>query len=114
MFDDTFAFHVAAYESPWGYIWNEGKLNGIARVDNHVTRAADGITPEAMEMRITDSEGRGYAIRGTVQAQMPFQAGANMMTFMSMARWECDGREGYGEHQDCNHNDHAASAWAAR
>lgn len=134
VFDDKFAFHVAAFESPerhpdyatrypfikagenhlWGYVWNDGKLSGIARVDNYVMRAADGISPQAMEMCVTDSDGRIYDIRGTVQAQMPFQTWANMMGFMSLTRWECDGKVGYGDHQDCNYNDHMARACVPR
>ena len=133
VFDDSFAFHVAAFESPqrhpdyatrypfikagenhfWGYVWNEGKLRGITRVDIYVGRAADGISPESVEMQITDSEGRCYDIRGTVQARTTFQIWANMMGFMSLTRWECDGKVGYGDHQDFNGNDHAAHAYVA-
>jgi hypothetical protein len=129
VFDETFAFHAAAFESPerhpdyalhypfikagenhlWGYIWNEGRMSGIARVDNYVERAGDnGLAPDRMQMRVTDSDGRIYDIRGTVQAQMPFHTWDNMTGFLSQTRWECNGKVGYGDHQDCNFNDHSA------
>ena len=128
VFDKTFAFHIAAFEHPdrhpdwetrypfikvgenhlWGYLWNEGKLSGIARVDNYVERANDGLSPRKMDMRVTDTDGRSYNIKGTVTAQFPFQTWPNMTGFMSLTRWECDGKIGYGDHQDCNFNDHAA------
>lgn len=131
VFDKSFAFHVTAFDAPdrhpdwvtrypfikaganhlWGYVWNEGKLSGIARVDSFVQRAANGVTPDAMEMRVEDSDGRSYDIRGTVEAQIPFQLWGNMTDFTSLMRWECDGRIGYGDHQDFNFNDHAARAY---
>jgi hypothetical protein len=134
VFDDSFAFHVAAFDTPewhpewatqyphvkagenhlWGYMWFEGRLSGIARVDMFVTRAADGITPQSLDMHVEDTDGRSYDIRGTMQAQLPFNTWHNMCAIFSMMRWECNGKVGYGDHQDCNFNDHASRAWKER
>lgn len=126
VFDDDFAFHLTAFDSPehhpewaevypnlksganhlWGYVWRDGELLAVRSVDQHVQREADGIAPSAVTLRIEDTEGRHYDIRGHVEARLPRQAWENMMAFFSLTRWECEGRVGYGDWQDVQFGDH--------
>ena len=43
--------------------------------------------------------------------QLPFNTWHNMCAIFSMMRWECKGKVGYGDHQDCNFNDHMARTY---
>ena len=134
VFDDSFAFHVAGFDNPahhpdwvthypsiklgenhlWGYVWNDGKLSAIARLDMQTEHAADGLFPRSTVMHIEDTDGRHYDVRGTVKAQLPFNTWHNFCAVFSLMRWECNGKVGHGDHQYCNFNDYVARVVNAR
>lgn len=125
VFGDDFAFHLLAHDDParkpewtaaypgvkpghnlfWGYLWKDGRLTPLLRVRKLTTREADGLSPRALDMEIEDSDGRCLALRGEVQARVPWQTWQNMNTYFCQMRWECDGRIGYGDLQDVQFND---------
>ena len=133
VFDDSFAFHTAAFDTPkyhpewartfpavkagenhlWGYIWKNSRLLGIKSVDQHVQREADGLFPKSVKLRVEDTEGGVHEINGTVESRIPFNPWDNMTCYFCLARWECDGKVGYGDLQDCTWNDYVQTAFVS-
>ncbi len=133
VFGDDFAFHTAAFDSPkyhpertktypsitdatnhlWGYVWKGGKLRGVKHVDQITDHGPDGLYPTGMRLRIEDSEGDTHDIKGTVIGGLPFNPWNNMTAYFCLARWECDGRIGHGDLQDCAWNDYVQAAFNA-
>lgn len=124
VFDQDFAFHALAFDDPalqpertglfpqvksgghlfWGYIWKDGELTPVTAARKRTTRDADGLAPLGIEMELDDARGRSFAIRGDVQARMPWQTWQNMNTFFCLTQWQCAGRTGYGDIQDVQFN----------
>lgn len=120
VFDETFAFHVLAADTPeyhpdwkdrypqfpaganhlWGYVWRDGKLLGVKHVDQRTRRAADGLTPSSVDLVIEDEEGGRHEFSGEVVACLPYEPWNNVVVHMSLARWQHQGRLGWGDVQD--------------
>jgi len=125
IFDDSFAFHVLAFDDPargpewtdryphiqtgknmiWGYVYRDGETYPVTSASKLTTREPDGLAPRLIEMDITDAGGEAYAIRGYVHARMPWQTWQNMNVFFCLTRWECSRGVGYGDTQDIQYND---------
>lgn len=125
VFDQDFAFHALALDDPalkpewasaypqikagenlfWGYIWKDAVLTPLTAARKLTTREADGLAPTLIEMELDDALGRTFAIRGEIEARMPWQTWQNMNTFFCQTRWQCDGRVGYGDTQDVQFNE---------
>jgi len=131
VFDDSLAFHSAAFDTPkyhpdwaktfpavkagenhlWGYIWKHGRLIGIKSVDQRTEHGPDGLVPRGIQLRIEDAEGNVHEIKGTVISCCPLNPWDNMTTYFCLTRWECDGKVGYGDLQDCTWNDYVQAAF---
>lgn len=132
VFGDDFAFHLTAFEHAdrrpewaglypaprpgenilWGYVWNDGALDGIADADMIVERP-DGLNPTAIRMVLTTASGRVYAIDGAVTALNPAMGWPNIVTRYGLTRWTCNGREGWGDIQDVMFGQHIRRVAAA-
>jgi hypothetical protein len=126
VFDEGFAFHVSAFDSPiyhpdwagvypdlgegrnllWGYIWDSGRMTAIEFADVLVLRTQDGLAPREFKVNLRDTDGRKYAISGRASAQAPFQIWDNMGAYYTQVRWECNDKVGHGDHQECDFNDY--------
>jgi hypothetical protein len=84
----------------WGYVWKHGELVPVTAARKLTTREPDGLAPRVIDMTIEDAKGTSHALRGYVQARMPWQTWQNMNTFFCQTRWESDGLVGYGDTQD--------------
>jgi len=125
-FDETFAFHLAAfdsaelhpeweglYEGPgegenmrWGYVWKDGRLRNIMRCRKLTHRMDDNVLVRGIDLQFEDSEGEVYDIKGTCTASYPWMSWSNMHCAYGLAKWEYEGRTGWGEIQDCIWNEH--------
>jgi len=125
-FGEDFAFHVVGFESRerhpewgdlyptvragqnilWGYVRDGGLTLGVLGADSFVHRAADGLTPQRVELVVRAENGRSYEIEGRVTALVPQPGWPNMTYFMGLTQWRCAGRVGYGDIQDCNFSAH--------
>lgn len=126
IFDDDFAFHLTSFDTPsrhsdwaamyptlrdgdnhlWGYLWHDGRLLGIRRVDQSTIRESDGLSPHRLTLTIEDTDGGVHDINGRIEARLPRHAWDNMMTHFCLTRWECNNRIGYGDWQDILFGDH--------
>lgn len=125
-FDENFAFHLTAfdsaelhpewdglYEGPaegenlrWGYVWKDGTLRNITRCRKRTERMDDGVLVRSIDMLLEDSEGETYEVTGTSVGTYPWMSWSNMHCGYALTRWECAGRVGWGDVQDCIWNEH--------
>lgn len=124
VFDERFAFHALAHDDPalapewvnafpnvkpgknllWGYIYKDGETVPVQAARKLTQREANGLAPRLVELDLEDARGRCFALRGYIQARMPWQTWQNMNTFFCQTRWECAGRVGWGDTQDVQFN----------
>ena len=108
VFDDHLAMHFVGFESDklsdqslqWGYLWKDGELRSLTKLQKHTERAQDGMSPYAVDVVIEDSAGELHTLRGERQARLPFSIWPNMVTEFTQMRWRYGGRTGYGDLQD--------------
>lgn len=108
VFGDDLAFHFVAHDQSafdgepphWGYVYKDGALREITRLQKVTKRASDGIVPVGVDVVIGDSAGDRYTINGVSQARLPVSIWPNMVTHFVQMRYSLDGRVGYGDFQD--------------
>ena len=124
VFDDTFAFHVTAFDSPedgpewawryriepgrnlmWGYVFRDGELFPVTAARKRTLRERDGLTPRLFTLEIADAGGERHALRGEVMASMPWQTWQNMNVYFCQTRWQGERGVGWGDAQDIQFND---------
>jgi len=118
--DETFAFHCLAFDSRrrhpewnglyagiddttnvlWGYVRDRGETVGVVAAEQFTHRGANGVTPVGIELLLTASNGKRYAIRGTTAAMTPLNPWPNMNCHFVLMKWEHDGRVGWGDVQE--------------
>jgi hypothetical protein len=125
VFGDDFAFGTTAFDSldrepEWlgimeipggdpvrgGWVLRDGALVPVVSASKRTIRNRRTLFPEAIEMTITDADGRAYEISGTVTAAAPWQTWHNMQSVICLTRWECEGRVGYGDAQEVLFHDY--------
>lgn len=124
-FDDDFSFCCSAFDHPelnpeWaglfefpaerasigGYVRRDGETFEIVGCRKRTVHNARTLYPESIRMTLTDSSGREYEITGTIIAACSFTQWQNMSVPLCLARWECNGRVGYGDVQDVQWSDY--------
>lgn len=125
-FDETFAFHLTAfdsaelhpewaglYEGPgegenlrWGYVWKDGTLRNIVKCRKFTDYMDDRILVRRVDLLVEDSEGETYEITGTTTANYPWMSWSNMHCAYALTKWQCNGKTGWGDIQDCVWNQH--------
>jgi hypothetical protein len=122
--DDSFAFHVVAYDSPeddpdwralyrmapednlmWGFVFRDGELFPVVRARKHTRREPDGVSPRRVTLELEDGGGARHAFRGEVMARMPWQTWQTINTWFCQMRWEGERGVGYGDLQDMQMNE---------
>ena len=125
-FAEDFAFHVVGFESPehhpewqshypsvkpaentlWGYVRDGSRTLGVIASDLYIHRASDGLAPERIELTVRAENGVDYRLEGRVTALVPQPCWPNMIFFLGLTEWRCNGRVGYGDIQDVNQSAH--------
>lgn len=120
VFDDDFAFHLTGIEHPgsdpvWrelypvddafadrmnrGWVWTGGELRGLERASVRTHWDPTTCYPLRHDVALTDSAGREYEFTGTVVAENNWSAWSNAFFGIGLARWEHEGRTGWGDSQ---------------
>jgi hypothetical protein len=90
---------TAAGELHRGWVWRDGAFASIREWDVESELAEDGLTHRATRVRARDAKGRVHALRGDVLRVAPVvheAAGRRTVINEGLARWTCEGRQGYG------------------
>lgn len=125
-FGDDFAFNVNAFDNPargpdWigkmsppkpdplndGWVWYDGRLAHIVSVDKLTVRDPANGRPLTHDFTMTDEMGRVFAIKGKITAGFPWACWWNLNVHLNLTRWDCNGRVGWGDTQECQWNDYA-------
>jgi hypothetical protein len=83
-----------------GWICRDGVYSPVVSVVKRTHRNEVTLFPESVELTITDATGYTLEARGTVVAAADWRIWHNVEAIVCLARWECDGRVGYGDVQD--------------
>lgn len=92
-----------------GYLVRDGKKGALAG-GTRIVRSRRRGHPDVVEVRSTDEHGRELHADGQVTASLASQSTPGMFAWMSVARWEIDGRTGWGEDHDVFSPDRLAAA----
>jgi hypothetical protein len=83
-----------------GWVWRDGEASSIRRWDVETDVAGDGLTHRAARVRATDKRDRVHDLRCEVLRVygVPHRTGSQRRTVVNegLARWEYEGRTGYG------------------
>jgi len=82
-----------------GYALDGGEMFGLAQGQGAVIRGPDRFA-DTLELEFKDSRGRDYVLSGQALTSFPWQCWPNMVAFNVLARWQFEGRTGFGEVQD--------------
>ena len=119
VFSDDFAVHMMGIDHPstepfWrdafpdagalaalsrGWVWHHGELTGLESSRLATRWDRDTGYPVAHTLEITATNGREYALTGTITASCSWNTWSNVSMLISLCRWECDGRTGWGDSQ---------------
>jgi hypothetical protein len=133
-FDDDFAIHVTGLEDPetaeWrdrfaadpamaqamnrGWVWRDGRLRTVTSAVIRTEWDRAGRRQAGHEVVVTDDEGQEHRLHGTLRASAPWHTWSNVHMSVGLARWECDGRVGYGDSQVAMWTDFVRAALGGR
>jgi hypothetical protein len=82
-----------------GYLVRDGEKAELTSGARQVLSRRRG-HPDEVEIVATDALGRELHARGTVTSSLASQSTPGMFAWMSIARWDVDGRTGWGEDHD--------------
>jgi hypothetical protein len=136
IYNESFIFGCTAFDTPelspdqypgliipgghnvkGGWVYQNGEMVPVLSARKRTTRDPRTLIAQTVEMELTDSLGRTYDIKGTVQAAANWRTWHNFETWICLVRWEYDGKVFYGDLQECHWTDfvHAArNAYAAK
>jgi hypothetical protein len=90
---------TAAGDLHRGWVWTDGEATSIREWDVTTELAADGVTHQVSHVVATDKRGRRHRLRGDLLRVygVPHRTGErDTVVLEGLARWEYDGRVGYG------------------
>jgi hypothetical protein len=82
-----------------GYLVRDGEKAELVEGARHVRSRRRG-HPDEVEVTAVDALGRALHARGTITSSLGSQSTPGMFAWMSIARWDLDGRAGLGEDHD--------------
>ena len=82
-----------------GYLVRDGEKAALVAGSRHVRSRRRG-HPDEVEVTAVDDLGRELRAHGRVTASLASQSTPGMFAWMSIARWDIDGRAGLGEDHD--------------
>lgn len=124
VFDDDFSFNALLMDDPtrspeWaglydipaeqalrgGWIRHNGEYTRIVRASQVTRRDPTHLHPLSHELELIDERGERYELQGTVVASCPAGYWPNANIYVGLVRWECRGRLGWGDSQECQWTD---------
>jgi hypothetical protein len=123
--DDETAFHLTAADDParnpsWKHIFPDfdpaqcvkfgwmvlkGRKTALRSASKITTYDRTTLMPKSMEVSLIDEHGKEHHIKGTLVAGVPVHYWHNTRIPICLARWEYDGRVGWGDIQDVQYPD---------
>ncbi len=101
-FGSDFGFHVlgrlpSLQECPpfEGYILEAGQIHPLTAAKGQCDR--EGRVPRRIVYELTDSRGKTFVFRGEAMSSLPHTPILNWISYSGLARWECNGRIGWGD-----------------
>ncbi|MGH8990756.1 MAG: DUF7064 domain-containing protein, partial [Acidimicrobiia bacterium] len=82
-----------------GWVWRDGELAGLESAAITTRWDRDSGYPTGHRVRVTDTNGREHALEGTITAACSWHTWSNVNMLIALARWECEGRTGWGDSQ---------------
>ena len=124
IFGDDFAFSCTVIDHPelepiWkaqfkipaektllsGWVWRDGEIVAITGARKKTHYDTRTLIPQRVDFAFTDARGRAYEATATAVNAAPTNTWMNLHAPVFLARWECNGRQGWGESQDIQWND---------
>jgi hypothetical protein len=91
-----------------GWVYRDGEYSPAVSVSKRTFRNETTLFPESIELAIHDAIGNTMDLHGTVTAVTDWRPWHNMSTIFGLVRWECDGREGWGDLNDVLYQPYAS------
>jgi hypothetical protein len=133
VFDENFSFNLLLTDNPsrspdWlgiydipedqalkgGWIYWNGEFNRIVEGSKLTKRDPLTLRPISHDVSVVDQNGRKLHLRGTIEASSPSGFWPNASIHVGLTRWECDGRTGWGDSQECQWTDFVREMHARR
>lgn len=124
IFGDDFAFSCTIVDHPdldpiWkgrfdvppgetllaGWVWRDGEVLPIATARKKTHYDTRTLNPDYVTVEFADTRGNKYEAVGTAVNAASTNCWMNINAPVFLARWECNGRKGWGESQDIQWND---------
>lgn len=83
-----------------GWVWRDGLLQVVAAARKTIRRDPDTFQPLEIALELTLADGRVMTLNGRMIASCPWAVWPNMLSYISLIRWEHEGRTGHGDCQD--------------
>lgn len=83
-----------------GWVWRDGAILRVVEARKTVSRDPDSFVPREISLQMTTEDGREFIATGRLVASCPFAVWPNIMSNISLIRWEVEGRVGHGDCQD--------------
>lgn len=96
-----------------GWVWRDGEITRMVSARKKTYYDRRTLIPERVEISFIDAKGRSYEASCVSVNAAPTNTWMNLHAPVFLARWTCNGREGWGESQDIYWNDFA-QAYLAR
>ena len=92
----------------------DGDLLAVIDIRKRVVRNPVTLSPESVEMQLTDAANRTYAISGEIIAANWIRLWPNQSTWTCLTRWDHQGRTAYGDLQEVQWHDFIRGATQPR
>ena len=126
VFDDEFAFHLTATDDPlrnpgwkehyphfdraqsvkFGWLLLGGRKTKIKTASKLTIYDRASCMPVRLDIEIVDENDRKHHFKGTLVAATPIHLWQNVRVPIGLARWEYEGRVGWGDVQDVQYSDY--------
>lgn len=88
-----------------GWIYAQGKFARVVEAAKRTRRDPITLRPMSHELLLIDENGERYELYGSITASAPAGFHANVSNHVGLTRWECRGRVGWGDSQECQFAD---------
>jgi hypothetical protein len=125
VFDEDSAFHLTATDDParnpawkshfphfdpahtvkFGWLIVKGRKTRIKSASKLTSYDRATLMPMTIDIRIVDENDKAHDIKGTVVAGTPLHLWHNIRVPVCLARWEYEGKVGWGDVQDVQYSD---------
>jgi hypothetical protein len=97
-----------------GWIWRNGQHKRVVRAIQRTERDRHSLRPLSHDLELVDSDGERIHLKGTIGTSSPSGFWPNVSIHVGLVRWECAGRTGWGDSQECQWTDFVHGMQARR